>query len=32
VQAIAQAHGGTSFARNRDDRAGADVWLVLPTA
>jgi signal transduction histidine kinase len=31
VQAIAQAHGGTSFARNRDDRAGADVWLVLPT-
>jgi signal transduction histidine kinase len=32
VQAIAQAHGGMSFARNRDDRAGADVWLVLPTA
>jgi signal transduction histidine kinase len=27
---IAQAHGGASFARNRDDHAGADVWLVLP--
>jgi two-component system, OmpR family, sensor kinase len=30
ADAIAQAHGGASFARNRDDRAGADVWLVLP--
>ena len=30
VQAIALAHGGASFARNRDDRAGADVWLALP--
>jgi signal transduction histidine kinase len=30
AQAIAQAHGGTSFARNRDDKPGADVWLVLP--
>jgi signal transduction histidine kinase len=31
AQAIAQAHGGASFARNRDDRAGADVWLSLPS-
>jgi signal transduction histidine kinase len=30
ADAIAHAHGGASFARNRDDRAGADVWLVLP--
>jgi signal transduction histidine kinase len=30
ARVIAEAHGGTSFARNRDDRSGADVWLVLP--
>jgi signal transduction histidine kinase len=30
ARVIAEAHGGRSFARNRDDRSGADVWLVLP--
>ena len=29
ARAIAQAHGGSSYARNRDS-AGADVWLELP--
>jgi signal transduction histidine kinase len=29
ARAIAQAHGGSSYARNRDG-AGADVWLELP--
>jgi two-component system, OmpR family, sensor kinase len=30
ARVIVHAHGGASFARNRDDRSGADVWLVLP--
>ena len=30
ARAIARAHGGDSGARSRDDRRGADVWLVLP--
>jgi signal transduction histidine kinase len=30
ARAIALAHGGDSGARSRTDRAGADVWLVLP--
>jgi signal transduction histidine kinase len=30
ARAIARAHGGDSGARSRNDRRGADVWLVLP--
>jgi signal transduction histidine kinase len=31
ARAIAKAHGGDSVARSRNDRRGADVWLVLPS-
>ncbi len=31
ARAIAKAHGGDSGARSRNDRRGADVWLVLPS-
>ena len=31
ARAIARAHGGDSGARSRNDRRGADVWLVLPS-
>ncbi len=30
VRAIAEAHGGTAHAANRDE-GGADVWVVLPS-
>jgi two-component system OmpR family sensor kinase len=30
ARVIAEAHGGTSLARNREDGPGADVGLVLP--